>query len=385
MRIYAYMKTRLNLKIYFSFLAILFIANSQAVLGQNFIIEENLSLDWVFYDEDKNALLPLLENNSEYPETIHLDVDLDYAKEAYLMIDITENTSLFIENKFVQHYDERVVRYFLLDSLQEIFQADALQLTLFNKEGFEHPGDSKIGFIRRSFNSAMNVNPISERNMDNGSNYYKIIILILITFFVILYVYFPAELFDFLSLRLLMTFRYTDTFLTKYRSLTKTQTLVIMYQAALLSAILVVFLNYYNNPLEQLFIFSINPILSWLLIFVIVLISIFLKIILIGAISSLFGISDRKNFYFIEFLRMAMIFYSIVFIIVSYVVINQFYLIDFLLDKLVLIVIIFNLTRFLILYFKFRSAITIKSLHLFSYLCTTELIPIIIGLKFFIK
>jgi hypothetical protein len=330
-------------------------------------------------------LLPLLENNSEYPETIHLDVDLDYAKEAYFMIDITENTSLFIENKFVQHYDEPVVRYFLLDSLQEIFQADALQLTLFNKEGFEHPGDSKIGFIRRSFNSAMNVNPISERNMDNGSNYYKIIILILITFFVILYVYFPAELFDFLSLRLLMTFRYTDTFLTKYRSLTKTQTLVIMYQAALLSAILVVFLNYYNNPLEQLFIFSINPILSWLLIFVIVLISIFLKIILIGAISSLFGISDRKNFYFIEFLRMAMIFYSIVFVIVSYVVINQFYLIDFLLDKLVLIVIIFNLTRFLILYFKFRSAITIKSLHLFSYLCTTELIPIIIGLKFFIK
>jgi hypothetical protein len=385
MRIYAYMKTGLNLKIYFSFLAILFIANSQAVLGQNFIIEENLSLDWVFYDEDKNALLPLLENNSEYPETIHLDVDLDYAKEAYLMIDITENTSLFIENKFVQHYDEPVVRYFLLDSLQDIFQADALQLTLFNKEGFENPGDSKIGFIRRSFNSAMNVNPISERNMDNGSNYYKIIILILITFFVILYVYFPAELFDFLSLRLLMTFRYTDTFLTKYRSLTKTQTLVIMYQAALLSAILVVFLNYYNNPLEQFFIFSINPILSWLLIFVIVLISIFLKIILIGAISSLFGISDRKNFYFIEFLRMAMIFYSIVFVIVSYVVINQFYLIDFLLDKLVLIVIIFNLTRFLILYFKFRSAITIKSLHLFSYLCTTELIPIIIGLKFFIK
>lgn len=379
------MKTRRIFNRYFSFLAILLIANSQAVFGQNFIIEKNLGLDWHFYNESKNVMLPFLENSSEKPSAMHLTIDFDYGKEAYLKIDITENTSLFLENKFIAHYDERIIGYFLLDSLRNIFQAEEIQLTLYKKDGFQSPTDSKIGFIHNTFDSAINVNPISERNIDTRSNYYKIIILMLFTLFVILYVNFPAELFDFLSIRLLMTFRYTDTLITKYRSLVKTQTLVIVYQAALLASILVVFLNFYYNPFEQLFIFTINPIFSWFVIIGIVLLMIFLKIILISIISALFGISDHANFYFIEFLRMAMIFYSVIFVLISYVLINHFYLIDFLLERLVFMVIIFNLTRFVILFFKFRKSISIKSLHLFSYLCTTELIPIIIGLKFFLK
>lgn len=379
------MKTRQSFKNYFSILAILFIASSQAAFGQNFIVEKNLKLDWHFYNESKNVMLPFLENSSENPAAMHLTIDFDYGKEAYLKIDITENTSLFIENKFIRHYDESLIGYFLLDSLHNIFQAEELQLTLYNKDGFQSPTDSKIGFIHKTFDSAINVNPISERNIDKRSNYYKIIILMLFTLFVVLYVYFPAELFDFLSLRLLFTFRYTDTFITKYRSLMKTQTLVIVYQAALLAAILVVFLNFYYNPLEQLFIFSINPIFSWFVIIGIVLILIYFKFIIISIVSVLFGISDRINFYFIEFLRMAMIFYSIIFVLVSYVLINHFYLIDFLLERLVFMVVLFNITRLIILYFKFRKSISIKSMHLFSYLCTTELIPIIIGLKFFLK
>ncbi len=379
------MKTRQNFKRYFSILAILFIANIQAAFGQNFIVEKNLKLDWHFYNESKNVMLPFLENSSENPAAMHLTIDFDYGKEAYLKIDITENTSLFIENKFIKHYDENLIGYFLLDSLHKIFQAEELQLTLYKKDGFQNPTDSKIGFIHKTFDSAINVNPISERNIDKRSNYYKIIILMLFTLFVVLYVYFPAELFDFLSLRLLLTFRYTDTLITKYRSLMKTQTLVIVYQAALLAAILVVFLNFYRNPLDQLFIFSINPIFSWFVIIGIVLILIYFKFIIISIVSVLFGISDRINFYFIEFLRMAMIFYSIIFVLVSYVLINHFYLIDFLLERLVFMVVLFNITRFVILYFKFRRSISIKSMHLFSYLCTTELIPIIIGLKFFLK
>lgn len=379
------MKTRQYVKSFFSFLAILFIANSQAVLGQNFIVEEDLSLDWQFYNEDKNAMLPFLENSSEQPVTIHLSVDLDYGKETYLMIDITGNTSLFFENKFIKHYDEGIVKYFLLDSLHDLYPSDELQLTLYKKVGFKKPADLKIGIIRNTFDSGMNVNPISEREMDKRSNYFKIIILIIISLFVVLYVFFPAELFDFLSLRLLVTFRYTDTIFTKYRSLTKTQMLVIMYQATLVASIAVVFLNFYPNPLEQFFIFSINPIISWVIIFGIVLILFFLKFVLISVVSSLFNISDQINFYFIEFMRMAMIFYSTIFIVVSYVVINQYYLLGFLLENLAFMVILFNVSRFVILYFKFQRGISMKSLHLFSYLCTTELIPIIIGLKFFIK
>ena len=96
-------------------------------------------------------------------------------------------------------------------------------------------------------------------------------------------------------------------------------------------------------------------------------------------------IGEKINFYLVEFLRMSMIFYSVMFVIVSYTVINHFYYIETLLENLIVIVIAFNLIRFVMLFFKFRKTVNMKSLHLFSYLCTTELIPIVLGFKFFLK
>ena len=383
--IFTSMKPRLFFANFISFLAILFLANSQAVFGQNFLVAEDLRLDWVFYDENEKVMLPFLDNSDAYPVAIHLTIDLDKGKEAYLMLDIPENTSLFLENKFVKSHDVNVLRYYSLDSLRAIFEMDKLQLTLYNKESFNNPSDAKIGFIHKTFQSTINVNPIVERDVDRRSEYLKIIILVLFTFFVLLHTLFPAELLDFLSLSTLVTFRYTNTALTKYRTLTKTQSLVIIYEALLLAGILIIFLNYYNNPLGQVFFLKINPVFGWLALFGIVLLFVLLKFILISVVSALFGLTDRINFYFIEYLRMAMIFYSILFVILSYTIINHFYIVDVLSEGLIISVIFFNLIRFFILFFKFRRTISMKSLHLFSYLCTTELIPIIIGLKFFLK
>ena len=102
-------------------------------------------------------------------------------------------------------------------------------------------------------------------------------------------------------------------------------------------------------------------------------------------IFSYFYELKRINFYFIEYLRMAMIFYSLVFVALSYTVINNFYSLNTLLKTLIFIVIAFNFIRLIIIYFKFQRNMSIKNLHLFSYLCSTELIPMIIGLNFFVK
>lgn len=370
---------------FISFLAFLFLANSGPAFGQNFLITEDVSLDWVFYDEGEKTMLPFLANNKQYPVSMHLSVDLDKGKQAYLMLEIPENASLFIQNKFISHHDKSELKYYSLDSLRNVFKIDNLQLTLYNNARFSYPSDAKIGFIHKTLATSVDVNPVLLRHFDDRSDYLKMIILLLFTFFVVLYSLFPAELLDFFSLRRLFTFRFTNTALTKYRSLTKTQTLVIFYEAMLLAGILIIFLNYYSNPVGEAFFLKINPIWGWLLIFGIVLLLVFLKYILISIVSALFGLVDRINFYFVEYLRMSMIFYSILFIIISYTIINKFYILDVLLDGLIISVIIFNLMRLVVLYFKFRRSISMKSLHLFSYLCATELIPIVIGLKFFLK
>jgi len=373
------------LRKYILLIGMLLNTNLVNLFANDFLVEEDLRLSWVYYDESQQVMLPFLDNSSENPVAIHLSIEQDYGNEAYLMIDIPRKSSLFINNKFIQYFDEKITKYFLLDSLQNYVEIETIQFTLYNKSEFENPTQAQIGFIHQKFDSALNVNPISQRIIDSKTDFLKIIILLIVAFFVVLYTLFPSDLIEFLNFQTIVTFRYTETAFIKYRTLTKTQSLVIVYQATLLAGILIIYLNYYNNPFGETFFMRINPILGWLILFGLVLLFIFLKFILINIISVLFKVSDRINFYFIEFLRMAMFFYSIIFIVLCYIVINRFYVLSSFLESLIYAVIVFNIIRFIFIYFKFRRTVSLKSLHLFSYLCTTELIPIVLGLKFFLK
>ncbi len=360
-----------------------FVAFGQS--GKNFIAKEDLRLNWFYFDEGEDVMLPFLDNGNHSPNAIHFSLPRDFARKTYLMIDVPSHTSLFLSNKFVRYFDENKICYFSMDSLNAVINNQSPQLTLYNRHDFEVPVEIKIGFLHNTIEGSLDINPIAHRDIDDKADYYKLIILILIAFFTIVRTLFPQELFDFLSFQYLFTFRYTDTLQAKYRSLTKSQSLVIVFQAALLAAILIIVLNYFGGSWSHLYFISSNPLLGWFVIFGIILVLIILKYVLISFISFLFGIADRINFYFIEYLRMTMVFYFILFVVLSYVVINKFYLVQYLTNGLIIAAIIFNIIRMVLLYFKLRRTISIKSLHLFSYLCTIELIPIMIGINFFVK
>ncbi len=353
--------------------------------GQDFLIEKDLRLDWTFYSEDQEEILPFLDHNNESPYAIHLNTSLNYGKETYLRLEIPGNASLFLGNKYISHYPNKTTRLFSIDSLRSHLKQDNIHLTLYKRTGFSTPPASSVGFLHNTFDTSMDVNPIKLREIGTQDDFLKIIVLLVFTFFVILYTIFPAELMDFYSITNLITFRFTDTYLMKYRSITKIQTLIIVFQGTMLASIMFISLHYYNNPLEDTFLKGFPPFVMWLTIVFATLIFIFLKYILISIVSILFGITERINFYFIEYVRMAMIFYSVIFIILAYVIINHFYSIQDLLNTLIIIAISFNFIRLIMIYFKFRNNISIKNLHLFSYLCSTELIPIVIGLNFFVK
>jgi len=381
----AFPKENKNLKGLNKTCLLLFLFLPLVMNGQDFLIEKDLRLDWTFYSDDAKQILPFLDDNSESPYAIHLNTSLDYGKGTYLRLEIPGKTSLFLGNKYIAHYPHKTTRLFSVDSLSSHLKQDELHLTLYKGTGFSKPPQSSIGFLHNTFDTSLDVNPIKLREIGTQDDFLKIIVLLVFTFFVILYTLFPSELMDFYSMTNLITFRFTDTYLMKYRSITKIQTLIIVFQGTMLASIMFISLHYYNNPLEDTFIKGFPPFLTWLTIVFATLGFMFLKYILISIVSILFGISERINFYFIEYLRMAMIFYSVIFIILAYVIINHFYSIHDLLNTLIIIVISFNFVRFIMIYFKFRSNISIKNLHLFSYLCSTELIPMIIGLNFFVK
>jgi len=190
---------------------------------------------------------------------------------------------------------------------------------------------------------------------------------------------------EFYSINSIVNYRMNDTLLNRFRSITKIQVLIIVFEAALLSVLMLIVLQYYKNPLGATFILYWNPLFGWLVLFFITFIALWMKYIVILFFSILFNVFERANFYFIEYNRITLLFYSMIFIITGYVFINLQENITGLISGLFMVVFSFYFLRMAVLYFKLHNTVSINNLHLFSYLCATELVPIVIGLNFFLR
>ncbi len=353
--------------------------------GQEFLIEEDLRLDWTFYDSDGKTLLPFLSGSTNSPHAIHLTCDLNKGKAAYLRIDIPDATSLLIENKYMEYIPMKASKLFSLDSLKKIYASDNIIITLFNSARFPEPVVAAVGYKFRRPETSQNVNPMQWREFDSNADYFKIVLLIVFAFFVLLYSAFPAEMLEFYSINSVIAYRFTDTQLTRFRSVTKIQTLIIVFQSAVMAAVMIMALHYFRNPLGNVFFLRWNALTGWLALFIITLVSLWLKYFLILFFSLLFDVFERANLYFLEYNRITTLFYSIIFLVLSYSFINFQYRIPYLIGWLSVLVFGFYFVRMTILYFKLRRVTSIHNLHLISYLCAIELVPIVIGLNFFLR
>jgi len=350
--------------------------------AQEFLAEEDLHLDWIFYDTDDAKPLPFLANRSASPYAIHLTCELNRGKAAFLKVTIPSSSSVLIENKFMEFIPEGRSRYWSLDSLKQIYKTDIITFTLYRGQHFQEPVEATIGYKFSRPQAGQTINPMVLRRVDKKSDYFKILLLLVFGFFVVLQAVFPAELLEFYSMNSITSYRMNDTLLNRFRSITKIQVLIIVFEAALLSALMLIVLQYYKNPLGSAFLLPWNPIFGWLVLFFITFVSLWLKYIVILFFSMLFNVFERANLYFIEYNRITLLFYSIIFMIIAYAFINYQ---QRLISGMSAVVFAFYFVRMAILYFKLHNIVSINNLHLFSYLCATELVPIVIGLNFFLR
>jgi hypothetical protein len=371
--------------IYFMLPWILLILIQHDAPAQEFLVEEDLHLDWIFYDSDDARPLPFLANRSASPYAIHLPCELNRGKAAFLNVTIPSSTSVLIENKFMEFVPEEKSRYWSLDSLKQIYKTDIITITLFREQHFQEPVDATIGYKFSRTQAGQTINPMVLRPIDEKTDYFKILLLLVFGFFVILQSVFPAELLEFYNIDSITNYRLNDTLLHRFRSITKIQVLIIVFEAVLLSAVMLVVLHYYKNPLGSTFFMYWNPVFGWLVLFFITFISLWLKYIVILFFSMLFNVFERANLYFIEYNRITLLFYSMVFILLAYALINFPQNITALISGLSIVVFAFYFVRMVVLYFKLHNVVSINNLHLFSYLCATELVPIVIGLNFFLR
>ena len=125
--------------------------------------------------------------------------------------------------------------------------------------------------------------------------------------------------------------------------------------------------------------------LIWLIISIVIYLSTFIKLIFFLMMSWLFNLGTGYKRQFTDFFSTSSIFFLLAATVLSILVYAQIisgFNISLILGQLV---VVFFLYRTILIYFKLLQVSEHSKLYIFSYICTTELIPLFIGIKYLMK
>jgi hypothetical protein len=109
------------------------------------------------------------------------------------------------------------------------------------------------------------------------------------------------------------------------------------------------------------------------------------KYLLIQAVGSVFKLSGVTHVHFYEYLLFSRVFYTaVVFLQFALFLVAPVW-VSVIAEVIIWVVLLFNIVRIVVINSVLSRLTSAKNLYLFSYLCTTELIPLLIGIKILIK
>lgn len=126
-------------------------------------------------------------------------------------------------------------------------------------------------------------------------------------------------------------------------------------------------------------------ILVWIVLGLILNLAIYLKYVLLFMIGWLFHMRQTVGRHFTDYINASALFYLLVALSVTLSAYSTFIASELFLQTILISIVVFIFYRTVLLYIKLMQLSPYSKLFIFSYICTTELIPVLIGLYFVIK
>jgi hypothetical protein len=355
---------------------------------QNYYKIEDLKGDWKVFSEEENALVPYIKSLNSRSKNIHISFHPEEYKSNGFLVRLKTEAALFINNQLIYNTSKPDQVIFSIDSLATIYGPGNFLISIYAPRGLHDLETSIVSYSKRdrSFINRIDHLSIIERNSSPIGDFIKIGVIIVLILYVILLNIGGRVFNDYYNIINSFIRASTDEFITRTRKITRIDLVFSVVLSIVLSFFIVIVISQFGvledddnlNSIGRLFI-------KWLWLFVFILIWIMLRFFVISLSSDLFKIRDIGTIHTFEFLRITN-FYSLLtflFLILLLFVI-QIKLVVFVYIILYSMIVI-GILRALILYLKFLNSSNYTKLYLFAYLCSAELLPVIVGLKFLLK
>jgi hypothetical protein len=360
----------------FMFLWFFAILTASAFGQEKFVIRKDLADQWQQFEN--GALLPVDDDHNANLKSVHFTVNASQFPGHNLLVKSVKPFFLFINGKLVRKHTGPLS--LSLDSLAAVTYTPAMQVTVFQYR--INPKDLKTQIISFRETRAEYISTLKPRA------YFKDFVIvagtILIIFFVVMMRMHPKLAADYFSITRVLSLREAEDNQSHARFAISSNVLFYIFSSMLLGLCLIILLN--NLPDTYLLPLAFKShsfggaLLQWLKLSSIILIILFGKILLVFSLSNLFGMKGIAGIHFFNWVRLLLIVAGSLSAILFIYFISRGH--DTQIYVIMLSIIVAARVGWIgIVFLKLNNRIEHSMFHLFSYICATEVIPLLITIK----
>jgi hypothetical protein len=335
-----------------------------------FTVKQDLTPEFKIFDEEQ--YLPYA--NQDNVHTIYFFIDSEKFSGDYLHLTSVNKFVMFINGKLASDNGER----FSIDSLSKVFGSANLLVAL-------HQENISVKSLRARIETPAYVTASNFTPVDKPFSFFRdfvvIASIVLLVMFIIVLNLNPKLASDYFSVRRIFNLREGDDNQIYMRITSSTNILFYIFCSLILGFYLMIVFHFISPAYAMTTYISSDSfggaLSQWVLLSLSILTIFFAKIILVYVTSTLFGSKELAGIHVFNWVRLLLIIFG------SMSIVLFFYFIlhgqSSLFHSILLNLIAWCLVGWIIIIFlKLRSRSGYSMFHLFSYICATEIIPLLI-------
>ncbi len=357
---------------------------------KNYYIVHELKYDWQVYDKRYKTYVPYIREKHANISSVSFPMDLQAYKGYELVLYTDEEVYLFINATLQKQINPESWDLLRMDSLSAIYKTSPIFLSFYSPSS-RLP--SPIAFIghRKSTKDAAVVSTASTltpkpRTNSRFNDFVVLACLFILGNYAFLWNLHPNAFNRFYSIKSLFGLSYRDDVPQVGKPLNGINLLFILNHGFLLALLYMLIREGTQSllfPDQVLRIQESLPdyLFNFLVVGLVIFLLIILKYLATYVLGNLFSFEKLVNVHFFEYIHFSKVFYTLVVPVLVLVFTSYPSLVKVADNLCIAFIIGFSFLRILVISISLNKLAPHRNLYLFSYLCVTELAPLLTGIK----
>jgi len=378
----------LKMRPYFLTLFFAVALNLFSTLGFGQVLVDDLSNRWLYLEEETNTYRPITYQKLSDLNAISFSIAEYEFNGQQISLSTQVETSVFVNQQIFSKITDTII--WDLDSLKEALGSKSLFFTIYSSKPLEAPINTQVVAVNSTIDLEKGLDeflPIPRKDAGQFIPFFIITGLLVLVLISILRRVYSKYFVDFYGFEAFFRNRVREDAFMRNSLINPVSLTFYSVHSLLLGLLLLAFVQYYPDAPSSLTFLKSDRMemlwLNWLLSSALIFVLILLKFMLVSYFGSLFAVRSAQTGHFSDYMQMSLIFFLLVFFFV-FVTFKWLTGSPIAVSVLLVATLIFSFFRVIVLFFKLMRQTNFRNLHLISYLCATELIPLLISIKLFL-